>query len=55
MRPATGRQCCPVGESRGRGPTPTARTGTPTEAALEQAMKGHVLEEAQLVGTYQKK
>ncbi len=29
--------------------------GTPTKAALEQAMKGHVLEEAQLVGTYQKK
>jgi Raf kinase inhibitor-like YbhB/YbcL family protein len=29
--------------------------GTPTKPALEQAMKGHVLEEAQLVGTYQKK
>jgi Raf kinase inhibitor-like YbhB/YbcL family protein len=29
--------------------------GAPTKAALEQAMKGHVLEEAQLVGTYQKK
>jgi Raf kinase inhibitor-like YbhB/YbcL family protein len=28
---------------------------TPTRAALEQAMKGHVLAEAQLVGTYQKK
>jgi Raf kinase inhibitor-like YbhB/YbcL family protein len=28
---------------------------TPTKAALEQAMKGHVLAEAQLVGTYQKK
>jgi Raf kinase inhibitor-like YbhB/YbcL family protein len=28
---------------------------TPTKAALEQAMKGHVLGEAQLVGTYQKK
>src|SRR5262245_38284887 len=27
----------------------------PTKAALEQAMKGHVLAEAQLVGTYQKK
>jgi Raf kinase inhibitor-like YbhB/YbcL family protein len=28
---------------------------TPTKASLEQAMKGHVLAEAQLVGTYQKK
>jgi Raf kinase inhibitor-like YbhB/YbcL family protein len=28
---------------------------TPTKAALEQAMQGHVLAEAQLVGTYQKK
>jgi Raf kinase inhibitor-like YbhB/YbcL family protein len=28
---------------------------TPTRAALEQAMKGHVLAEGQLVGTYQKK
>ncbi len=26
----------------------------PTKAALEQAMRGHVLAEAQLVGTYQK-
>jgi len=29
--------------------------GTPTKAALEQAMKGHVLAQAELVGTYQKK
>jgi Raf kinase inhibitor-like YbhB/YbcL family protein len=29
--------------------------GNPTKAALEEAMKGHALEEAQLVGTYQKK
>jgi Raf kinase inhibitor-like YbhB/YbcL family protein len=29
--------------------------GTPTKAALEQAMKGHVLAQAQLMGTYQKK
>ena len=28
--------------------------GQPTKAALEKAMKGHVLAEAQLVGTYQK-
>jgi len=28
---------------------------TPIRAALEQAMKGHVLAEAQIVGTYQKK
>jgi Raf kinase inhibitor-like YbhB/YbcL family protein len=28
--------------------------GRPTKAALERAMKGHVLAEAQLVGTYQK-
>ena len=28
---------------------------SPTKAALEQAMGGHVLEEAQLLGTYQKK
>jgi Raf kinase inhibitor-like YbhB/YbcL family protein len=27
---------------------------TPTKAALERAMKGHVLAEAQLLGTYQK-
>jgi len=26
----------------------------PTKADLEQAMKGHVLEKAELVGTYQK-
>jgi Raf kinase inhibitor-like YbhB/YbcL family protein len=29
--------------------------GTPTKAAVEAAMKGHVLAEAVLVGTYQKK
>ena len=29
--------------------------GTPTKAALEQAMKGHVLAQAELVGTYVKK
>ena len=28
--------------------------GAPTKAALEQAMRGHVLESAELVGTYQK-
>jgi Raf kinase inhibitor-like YbhB/YbcL family protein len=27
----------------------------PTKAALEQAMRGHVLDEAQLMGTYQKR
>jgi Raf kinase inhibitor-like YbhB/YbcL family protein len=29
--------------------------GKPTKAALEKAMRGHVLAEAQLVGTYQRK
>jgi hypothetical protein len=29
--------------------------GTPTKARLEQAMRGHVIAEAQLVGTYEKK
>jgi hypothetical protein len=29
--------------------------GHPTKARLEAAMKGHVLEEAQLMGTYEKK
>jgi Raf kinase inhibitor-like YbhB/YbcL family protein len=28
--------------------------GTPTKAQLEAAMKGHVLEQAELMGTYQK-
>ena len=28
--------------------------GTPTKAELEQAMKGHVLARAELIGTYQK-
>ncbi|GBD24969.1 Putative lipoprotein LppC [bacterium HR30] len=28
--------------------------GTPTKAQLENAMKGHVLEQAELIGTYQK-
>jgi Raf kinase inhibitor-like YbhB/YbcL family protein len=29
--------------------------GTPSKSALEQAMKGHVLARAQILGTYQKK
>ena len=29
--------------------------GTPTKAELEAAMKGHVLAQAQIMGTYQKK
>jgi Raf kinase inhibitor-like YbhB/YbcL family protein len=28
--------------------------GTPSKAALEKAMKGHVLAEVQLIGTYQR-
>ncbi|MCC6526904.1 MAG: YbhB/YbcL family Raf kinase inhibitor-like protein [Polyangiaceae bacterium] len=32
-----------------------AELAQPTKAALEHAMKGHVLAEAELVGTYQKK
>lgn len=31
------------------------KLGTPTRAELKSAMEGHVLEEAQVVGTYQKK
>jgi hypothetical protein len=34
---------------------PLGDLGTPTKPKLEQAMKGHVLEQAQLMGTYQKK
>jgi phosphatidylethanolamine-binding protein (PEBP) family uncharacterized protein len=29
--------------------------GTPTKNALEQAMKGHVLAQADLIATYQKR
>lgn len=29
--------------------------GTPTKAALEAAMKGHVIAQAELIGTYQKR
>lgn len=32
-----------------------ADLGRPTRAALEQAMRGHVLAEAQLMGTYEKR
>ena len=28
--------------------------GKPNKAALEQAMRGHVIEKAELIGTYQK-
>jgi Raf kinase inhibitor-like YbhB/YbcL family protein len=34
---------------------PLGDLSTPTKPKLEQAMKGHVLEQAQLMGTYQKK
>jgi Raf kinase inhibitor-like YbhB/YbcL family protein len=34
---------------------PLGDLGTPTKPKLEQAMTGHVLEQAQLMGTYQKK
>ena len=32
-----------------------ANLGTPTKAALEQVMQGHLLAKAELIGTYQKK
>ncbi|MDO9104435.1 MAG: YbhB/YbcL family Raf kinase inhibitor-like protein [Methylovulum sp.] len=31
-----------------------ASSGTPTKAELEQAMQGHILAKAELIGTYQK-
>ena len=34
--------------------TVLADLGTPTKAKLEQAMKGHVIAEVQLIGTYQR-
>jgi hypothetical protein len=34
---------------------PLGDLGTPTKAKLEEAMGGHVLEQAQLMGTYEKK
>ncbi len=34
---------------------PLGDLGTPTTAKLEAAMKGHVLAQAALVGTYQKR
>lgn len=34
---------------------PLGDLGTPTKAALERAMEGHVLAKAELVGTYEKK
>lgn len=35
--------------------TVLADLGTPTKAELEKAMQGHVLAEAELIGTYEKK
>src|SRR5512146_3113573 len=33
---------------------PLGNLGHPTKAALERAMRGHILEQAELVGTYQR-
>lgn len=57
--PRYGGPCPPVGRHRYFHKlyaldTVLADLGTPTKAALEKAMQGHVLGSAQLVGTYQK-
>ena len=58
QRPGWGGPCPPIGRHRYFFKLYALDTALelyrPTKAALEQAMKGHVLAEAQLVGTYQK-
>ena len=58
-RPGYGGPCPPIGRHRYFHKLYALDTvlpdlGKPTKAQLEQAMKGHVLEVAELVGTYQK-
>ena len=59
-RTGYGGPCPPIGEHRYffklyALDSPLAALGEPTKAELEDAMTGHVLAEAQLVGTYQKR
>jgi Raf kinase inhibitor-like YbhB/YbcL family protein len=58
-RPGYGGPCPPIGRHRYffklyALDAALGDLGTPTKAALEKAMSGHVLEKAELVGTYQK-
>jgi len=58
QRPGWGGPCPPIGRHRYFFKLYALDTSLelyrPTKADLEQAMKGHVLAETQLVGTYQK-
>lgn len=59
-KPSYGGPCPPIGRHRYFHKlyaldTTLPELRTPTKAALEAAMKGHILAEAQLIGTYQKK
>jgi hypothetical protein len=59
-RPGYGGPCPPIGRHRYFHKlyaldTTLGDLGAPTKAALEKAMQGHVLEKAELVGTYQKR
>jgi hypothetical protein len=59
-RPGWGGPCPPIGRHRYffklyALDAPLGDLGTPTKAKLEEAMRGHVLEQAQLMGTYEKK
>ncbi|MGD9671351.1 MAG: YbhB/YbcL family Raf kinase inhibitor-like protein [Hyphomicrobiaceae bacterium] len=59
-KPSYGGPCPPIGRHRYFHKlyaldTMLPELKRPTKAALEAAMKGHILAEAQLIGTYQKK
>ncbi len=59
-RPAWGGPCPPIGRHRYffrlyALDTELGDLGTPTRTRLERAMEGHVLGEAELMGTYEKK
>ena len=45
---------CQPGTQKDGGLDMLADLKKPTKAALEQAMKGHIIAEAQVIGTYQK-